>query len=225
MNNNLSARNTYEVYSTTAREEMLPFIPESATTVLDVGCSVGNFGALLKSKRGIQVWGVEADAEAAEIASRRLDGVYSGQFGSDLVLTDKKFDCIVFNDVLEHMVDPYGALEYARGLLELNGKIVASIPNVRYFGNIWLLIVHKSWEYTDTGILDRTHLRFFTKKSIHSMFTALGFDIESITGITPVEKFEPYFYRKYRFLNLLTFGHLEDMRWLQYAVVVNPGNS
>lgn len=219
------AKNSYEVYAASARHEMLPFVPADAHTILDVGCSVGNFGELLKAKRGAEVWGVEADARAAEIASRKLDKVIHGPFDSDLDLPPAHFDCIVFNDVLEHMVDPYGALEYAKKFLCPQGRVVASIPNVRYFGNMWLLTVHKSWEYVDSGILDRTHLRFFTEKSIRSMFENAGYNIESIIGINGLEVCDAYFLRKFRILNFLTVNKINDMQWLQFAVVGKPHSS
>jgi hypothetical protein len=123
------------------------------------------------------------------------------------------------------MVDPYSALEYAKSLLSPGGKVVASIPNVRYFGNMWLLLVHRSWEYTDAGILDRTHLRFFTKKSIEAMFSDAGYAIETLEGINPVEIYEPWFRSKFRALNTLTFSAINDMRWLQFAVVAGAKGS
>ncbi len=185
------AENDFEVYASSVRREMLPFVPQEAHAILDVGCSVGNFGELLKKERKAEVWGVETDEKAAEMAEQKLDRVYCGEFERKLNLPEKKFDCVVFNDVLEHMIDPYEAVRYAKDLLNERGRIVASIPNVRYFGNIWDLLVKKNWEYMDTGILDRTHLRFFTKRSIEALFTNLG-------------------------------CRIEDMRWLQFAVVARP---
>jgi len=190
--------------------------------ILDVGCAVGNFGASLKANSDRLVWGVEIDPISAKVAETKLDRVYNGSFSCELELPNKNFDCIVFNDVLEHMVDPYAALRYAKELLTRDGVIVASIPNVRYFGNVWLLVVHGSWEYQDTGILDRTHLRFFTKKSIRSTFERLGYKIHALEGINPVEKFEPFFRRKFAILNLLSLGRFSDMRWVQFAVVAQP---
>jgi len=198
---------------------MLPFVPESAHTVLEVGCSVGNFGSLLKSERSARVWGVEIDPEAAAIASRRLDKVIVGPFDRNLNLPEGEFDCVLFNDVLEHMIDPYSALEYAKELLAKDGCVVASIPNVRYFGNVWRFLIDGTWEYVDEGILDRTHLRFFTRKSIESMFPKLGFEISEIKGINPVDSWDPPLRQKFRYLNFLLMKKIADMRWLQFAVV------
>jgi 2-polyprenyl-3-methyl-5-hydroxy-6-metoxy-1,4-benzoquinol methylase len=210
------------IYASSVRHEMVEFIPESAQRVLDVGCSVGNFGELLKIDRKIEVWGVEIDEKACSIASQKLDKVICGGFGDDLNLPEKHFDCIVFNDVLEHMDDPYSALKNAKKLLQKGGKVVASIPNVRYFDNMWNLVIHKNWDYVESGILDRTHLRFFTVKSIFSLFTDLGYEIETIQGINPLEENHPYFIKKFYFLKLITLNKIEDMRWMQFAVVASP---
>ncbi|MFL6466529.1 MAG: class I SAM-dependent methyltransferase, partial [Pyrinomonadaceae bacterium] len=197
------ASNTYKVYENATRDEMLPFVPVGSRFILDIGCSVGNFGSLLKEARRAEVWGVEIDERSAEIASARLDKVLTGAFDRNLELPAQAFDCIVFNDVLEHMVDPYSALEYAKELLSEDGCVVASIPNVRYFGNVWLMLVHGSWEYQDSGILDRTHLRFFTQKSIQAMFADQGYEIENIHGINSLEVCDRYFRNKFKILNTI----------------------
>src|SRR5688500_13022544 len=129
------AKNDYLVYAGAQRHEMLRFVPGRARTALGVGCSTGNFAEILKTTRGCKVWGVAADAEAAAIAGGRLDRVVNAPFGPGLDLAGAKFECVVFNDVLEHMVDPYSALGAAKELLTEEGCVVASIPNVRYFTN------------------------------------------------------------------------------------------
>jgi len=214
----IAVSNDYNVYAKTSRDEMAPFVPDEARSILDVGCSIGNFGSLLKSRGSAEVWGIEIDSEAAEIAAERLDRVLVGAFDRSLDIP-QQFDCIVFNDVLEHMIDPYSALAYAKELLTEDGFVVASIPNVRYFGNIWKLIVDGTWEYTDCGILDRTHLRFFTKKSICSTFDRLGFHIGEIKGINPVDWCDPDLRQKFRYLNFFLMNKIADMRWMQFAVV------
>ena len=126
----------FDAFIKKERHEMLRYISREASTILDVGCAVGSFGELLKSERSVEIWGVEINEYAASIAAQKLDKVICGAFGENLDLPQVKFDCVVFNDVLEHLVDPYSALLYARTLLQDGGTIVASIPNVRYFDNI-----------------------------------------------------------------------------------------
>lgn len=214
-----AARNDYRVYAESTRHEMLEFVPTEVKRILDVGCSVGNFGELLKKERGAEVWGVEPDPEAAAIAETKLDKVICGVFDEKIDLPKNHFDCIVFNDVLEHMVDPYSALEFSKSLLSPAGKIVASIPNVRYFGNIWNLLIRRDWEYQDSGVLDRTHLRFFTKSSIYRLFSDIELRIIALRGINAVDWSDPHLLNRFHLLRLFTLNHSEDMRWTQFAVI------
>jgi 2-polyprenyl-3-methyl-5-hydroxy-6-metoxy-1,4-benzoquinol methylase len=207
------------------RPEMLPFVPVRCKRVLDVGCAEGAFGESLKMARGIEVWGVEPTTSAAVIARARLDNVIEGIFGPELNLPTGTFDCILFNDVLEHMLAPEKALRYARGLLAPGGVIVASIPNVRNFPIVWDLVRHARWEYRDCGVLDRTHLRFFTKLSIIQMFEREGFSLDKVCGIKPfsaIPRANRVVWWAYRALNVISFGNFHDMRFLQIAIVARP---
>jgi 2-polyprenyl-3-methyl-5-hydroxy-6-metoxy-1,4-benzoquinol methylase len=215
----------FDIYVEHDRPEMLNFVPQDASKILDVGCAMGYFGRRLKADRAVEVWGVEISEHAALTATKYLDKVLCGAFNQNLDLPKKYFDCIAFNDVLEHFSDPYSALIEAKDLLNDGGKVVASIPNVRYFDNIWKLLVDKDWQYIDQGILDRTHLRFFTKKSIVSTFESLGYTVECIQGIGALEHAHPHRMRKYKWLNRLLMNQISDMRYLQFAVVASPISS
>ena len=216
----------YETKSATyfryPRNEMLAFVPARSRRVLDVGCAEGTFGELLKRTRGIEVWGVEPTKSAAAVAKTRLDGVVEGVFDPEIALPPWSFDCILFNDVLEHMIAPESALRYARDLLAPGGVVVASIPNIRSFPTVWQLMFHARWEYQDAGVLDKTHLRFFTKSSIVDMFEREGFVLESVSGINAFEAIPNVgrlLWRLYRLANALLMGKFDDMRFLQFAVV------
>jgi len=116
-------------------------------------------------------------------------------------------------------------LRYARSLLSPEGVVVASIPNIRSFPTIWQLMFHARWEYQDSGILDRTHLRFFTKSSIVGMFEREGFALESIAGInaylgTPQPS--KRLWTAYKLANAFLAGRIGDMKFLQFAVVAKP---
>jgi 2-polyprenyl-3-methyl-5-hydroxy-6-metoxy-1,4-benzoquinol methylase len=212
----------FDAYVELERSEMLSFVPEGASRILDVGCAMGRFGQQLKIDRSAEVWGVEINEHAASTAAKRLDRVFCAPFDASVDLPRNYFDCITFNDVLEHFSDPYTALIHAKDLLSDGGKIVASIPNVRYFDNIWKLLIDQDWQYMDQGILDRTHLRFFTKKSIVNTFEGLGYRIEYIQGIGLLENVHPHRVRKYKWLNRLLLNKIADMRYLQFAVVASP---
>lgn len=204
------------------RPEMLPFVPVRCRRVLDVGCADGAFGESLKRTRGIEVWGVEPTKSAAAAAKGKLDRVVEGVFDHQAGLPAQSFDCILFNDVLEHMLAPELALRYARDLLAPGGVVVASIPNIRSFPTVWQLIFHARWEYQDAGVLDKTHLRFFTKSSIVDMFEREGFALETVSGINAyagIPNVRRYLWLSYRLANALLIRKFDDMRFQQFAVV------
>lgn len=203
-----AAQPSYEYYE---RPEMAPFVPGSTERLLDVGCSQGGFGAALRrSRRDIHLVGLEPDAAAAESARQHYDEVIVGHF-PDAVPDDAAFDCVVFNDVLEHLVDPQAALQAAHGILLRGGCVIASIPNVRSARVVFDLVLRGRWDYADAGILDRTHLRFFTRSSIQRLFTDAGFEIENIAGLFPLGT-------RYR-VAWLTRLLLRDLSYLEFAVV------
>ncbi len=202
-------------YYSQNRPEMIDFIPPNAKVVLDVGCGEAWFGAQLKKKFNLDVWGIELDEAAGFEARKKIDKVYIGDIDKLIKdMPDNFFDCIVFNDVLEHLVDPFSLLLNLKSKLTANGVIVSSIPNVRYFFTLKDLLVKKQWEYEDAGILDKTHLRFFTEKSIIKMFTSLGYKVETIRGINPIKSW------KFTLLNILSLGYLSDTKYMQFASVV-----
>lgn len=200
------------------RREMAGFVPQGTKVMLDIGCGAGAFAAGLKQDgRQVEIWGVEMCPEAAKLAAEVLDEVLVGDFASVLPeLPLGRFDCIVLNDVLEHVVHPEEVLRRIKPLLAPGATVVASIPNVRHFFNVLNLVVHGRWDYTDEGILDRTHLRFFTRSSMKRMFLESGFQVESMHGINPTGSL------KFKLMNLLTLGQWSDMKFLQFAVVALP---
>jgi 2-polyprenyl-3-methyl-5-hydroxy-6-metoxy-1,4-benzoquinol methylase len=199
------------------RPEMLEYIPQTAQRILEVGCASGLFGAQLKRRSDVEVWGIEYDSASADIARDSLDMVFAGDIlqVSDH-LPDTYFDCVVFNDVLEHLIDPFSVLLKMKGKLAKNGVIVCSIPNIRFFFTFKNFIINKQWKYEDAGIMDKTHLRFFTKNSIIDMFNSLGYRIIELKGINGINSW------KFSLLNALSFGYLSDTRYLQFACVVTP---
>lgn len=202
-------------YYTQARFEMLKYIPSDSSVMLDAGCGTGNFGQLVKEQNPkIEIWGIELDKASADEARAKLDNVLNGDVCvlAD-TLPDDHFDCIIFNDILEHLADPYSLLSKIKAKLKPTGSIVCSLPNVRYLPNLRDLILRKQWKYVDAGILDKTHLRFFTKSSIIDMFVHLDFELLSIEGINPIKSV------KFDIINILALGTLSDTRYLQFACV------
>lgn len=205
------------------RPEMLAFVPVGITRLLDVGCATGAFvDALRERQPALETWGIEADPVAIRSAKQRIGTLIVGHFPEVRdQLPGGSFDCVVFNDVLEHMVEPDLALRAAAPLLTPSGRVIASIPNVRHVSVLAQLIGRGEFRYTDTGILDRTHLRFFTKRSILRLFGECGWHVEQIVGInwTPWARLPGWVQRR---VSALMMGRLDDFLYQQYAVVARP---
>jgi len=201
------------------RREMLQFIPEGVDTVLEVGCAAGGFSAQLKQRGVREAWGVEIVESAAEKARQVLDKVLVGDI-ADLIdqLPAAYFDVVIFNDVLEHMVDPFTVLARIKSRIKDGGMVVSSIPNIRYYHILFALVVRKNWEYEDSGILDRTHLRFFTVRSIRAMYERLGYTVLRHEGINVM----PDRPLMYRLANVLLRGKVSDMQYEQFVTWARP---
>ncbi len=160
-----------------ARPEILQLVPISATRILDVGCGAGILGASIKSRQAAEVHGVELMSDAASKAEGCLDRVWNLPVESALPeLANDYYDCIVAADVLEHVIDPWVTLIGLKEKLAPDGKIVVSLPNVQNWGVVSCLLEGK-WDYRSEGILDRTHLHFFTRKSVEELFWNAGLRI------------------------------------------------
>jgi 2-polyprenyl-3-methyl-5-hydroxy-6-metoxy-1,4-benzoquinol methylase len=207
--------NNYYAHS---RPEMIKFVSKKHRKILDVGCGEGCFSSLLRSKRkNIEIWGIEMDSEAVKKSTSRVDHLIFGDVNRVVEeLPDNYFECIIFNDVLEHMADPYCLLEKIKSKLSSDGTIVCSIPNVRHIRVLRDLLIKKNWRYSDAGVLDRTHLRFFTKKSIIEMFDNLNYNIVKMEGIHATS---PFIFIPFNIINL---GFFSDSRFIQFACVVKP---
>lgn len=203
-----------EGYYEMSRPEMLRFIPEGIGSLLDVGCSSGAFGAMVKKTiPGCKVWGIEPDEKAAATAAKRLDQVVNSAFSIEIKeLEGERFDAVCFNDVLEHLPNPEKILKELHNILNETGVVIASIPNILHFYQITKILLEQDWRYEETGIMDKTHLRFFTRKSIIRMFEETGYKVEEITGICPS------FGLKYRIANAFTLGMLVDWKFVQFAI-------
>jgi SAM-dependent methyltransferase len=178
-----------EAYYDTDRAEMLKFLPVGAQRVLELGCGPGRFGALVKRERGLaEYWGMEYEPDVAARAATVLDRVFVGDANAHIdALPDGHFDVIVANDVLEHLTHPLETLQRRRPKLRPDGVVVASIPNIRYLPALAKVVFGRDFPQDDAGIFDRTHLRFFTHKSMRRMFVQAGYDVADDGGPRPSE--------------------------------------
>lgn len=177
--------------------------------VLDVGCATGYLASEL-ARRGCRVFGIEQSPEAAAQAAKPCESVWTADLDAfDLPPCDLLFDCMIFADILEHTRDPAGNLRKLLPRLRPGGRIICSLPNVANW-RVRFALLFGRFDYTALGILDETHLRFFTARSARRMFADLGLAVERFT-VTP--SFLPY--RLYK---------LYPLKWLDYALCrILPG--
>lgn len=174
----------YQLY----RAEMIPLLPNHYSHVLEVGCGAGNFRQNVSPEA--EYWGIEPAADAAKVAAEKLDKVLTGTYQAVAdQLPDDYFDVVICNDVIEHMVDHDEFFQAIQKKLKHNGYLVASIPNIRYISFLYDLLVDRDWEYLDAGTLDKTHLRFFTEKSLLRTIRQHGYVIDQFGGINPYGSF------------------------------------
>lgn len=147
--------------------------------VLDVGCSKGELGFLIKKKFGSCVCGIEVSGKSAEIAEKYLDKVIIADIEKEFNLTEESFDVIIFADILEHLYDPINCLKKFKNYLNEKGYFLISIPNVANWLIRWKLLFG-NFDYEPAGIMDETHIRFFTFKSIKKMLREVGLEIKEL---------------------------------------------
>jgi len=164
------------------RKEMIRLLPEHYSKVLEVGCGEGNFRKNLSQEN--ECWGVEPIKASARKAAEKMDKVLIGTFNEMYdQIPDDYFDLVICNDVIEHMTDHEEFFHSIKKKIKKEGCLVASIPNVRFISNLIELVIKKDWEYKYAGILDRTHLRFFTEKSLKRTIIDSRFEIDQFKGI------------------------------------------
>ena len=194
------------------RHEIVRLVPADARRVLDVGCAWGDVGMALKEKLGCEVTGIEIDPGRAGSARAKLDKVImedvdaaAKEFGAGY------FDCIIFADVLEHLRSPLDTLRLYSGFLKEGGSIIISVPNIRHISVLFELVVKGRWEYKDSGIMDRGHLRFFTRKSFIRLLDK--------SGLIPVHTDRIFSLKGSRIFDLITLGLFRDMLTAQYIFI------
>lgn len=167
-------------------EALLDRIPDSAT-VFEAGVSSGYFARVLTTN-GHTVDGFDIDPDMAEAARSVCRQVWVGDLGRfdiDGLFADGAYDAVVFGDTLEHLPDPGAVLTALRPKLRPGGWLVVSVPNVANWA-IRLQLLAGRFTYRDRGILDRTHLRFYTRRTLVDLLASSGYTVDSVTASVPV---------------------------------------
>lgn len=210
-----TSENKASEYYGHVRSEILPLLPMGVNRIFEVGCGEGDTLSFIKSS-GRCVWagGIELFHNAAEQAkNKNIDLVLEGNISElELPIEENSLDAILCLDVLEHLVDPCSVLQRLYKYLKPGGVLICSIPNVRNFRVLIPLVVHGEWEYQKDGILDQTHLRFFTKSSAISLVEASGCRVDKVST-TGLEKWS-----KVYIANLFTLNVFRPYFEFQYLI-------
>lgn len=191
------------------RDVFLSMLSAQDRKILDVGCGSGALGAKLVAQ-GKEVVGMEQDARLSDQASRSLTKVITGDACQQaLPFEQGYFDAIIYADVLEHLVDPLALLRQQRKYLKPQGEILVSLPNIRYYKVMDQVFFKGVWDYTDAGILDKTHLRFFTLVTMKELLARAGYEIVDMQRHIVASSF-------YKGLSALLLGAGKDLLTYQY---------
>jgi 2-polyprenyl-3-methyl-5-hydroxy-6-metoxy-1,4-benzoquinol methylase len=167
-------------YFGTPRDDLIAMVSGEGLRILDIGCGSGATGAaLLRVGKAAWVSGCELVPEQAQTAAAVLNEVLVGDISQiALPWPPESFDCVIAGDVLEHLVDPWHVLTRLRPLLRQDGVLLVSLPNVTHWPVIYQLLLKNEWHYQTVGVMDRTHLRFFTRRSAEQMLVDCGYAVQ-----------------------------------------------
>lgn len=202
MENTLYHNKRFSYYGS-EKSRIHPHISQGPNVILDMGCGTGQLGRkLIESDKAKELVGVDIYKPAIDEAAKYYHRIHHG----DIELLDLKykkyFDYVICGDVIEHLRDPWSMMEKIYGWLKDEGHIVVTIPNIRYWPVLKGLIFSGKWEYVEAGVLDKTHLRFFTKKTFFTMLENANYKINHYEMII--------YGRKKNIINKMTFGLFKE---------------
>lgn len=201
-------------YSSYIRGDLVEMLPIIKGNILEVGCGTGATLEYLKARGASYVVGIDINVNSIEMAAKRgLDLTLTADIEKDeLSFKEKEFDVIILADVLEHLYNPWETLKKLSPFLKDNGYVLLSLPNIKHYTILRRLIFHDEWKYTDAGILDNSHIRFFTFKEIKGLLDFAGFRIVRV-------EYNNAAGRKIKLLNKLLFGLLDSYLVVQYFIL------
>lgn len=199
-------------YFSQVRSEIEDLLPNYSKETLDIGCGDGATLEWIKAtKRCEKTYGIEISESSYLKAKKILDKTLNINIEKEKnFFMEKKFDLILVLDVVEHLIDPWKFLNLIKSRLNEGGSIIISVPNIRHYSILKDLIFFGNWEYSQSGILDRTHLRFFTKKTLKKIFEKEKLNIEML------KKYPIDYSGKAKILNKISLNLFSDFLTQQY---------
>jgi 2-polyprenyl-3-methyl-5-hydroxy-6-metoxy-1,4-benzoquinol methylase len=201
-------------YFNGARVDFVNLLPQNPKAkILEIGCGFGVTGALaLSEKRCGEFIGIEISDKAAAEAEKLLTRVIKGNVETlDLQFPDSSFDAAILSEVLEHLIDPWKVVLKIAPLIRKGGLIMASSPNISHY-HVILMLLRGRWSLANSGVMDRTHMRWFTPETFKQMFEAAGFEVISFGQVAPVTW-------KSKVINALTFNRFKHLFIVQIRIV------
>lgn len=199
------------------RPEVARLLPENYSKVLEIGCGKGLFRKNLTKPH--EYWGVEPVQSAAEEAGKHLDKVLLGIYDDvEDQIPDQEFDLVVCNDVIEHMVDHEKFFTQIKKKIKKGGYLISSIPNIRQLGCLYQILWKRDFRYRKYGLLDRTHLRFFTRKSLRRTILEHGYRIDGWENLNPLVL--PLYWKIPAYCVVAVLGW--DTQYLQFGIRIQP---
>jgi 2-polyprenyl-3-methyl-5-hydroxy-6-metoxy-1,4-benzoquinol methylase len=220
-----------DAYFDFARTDIAPVLPREMSRVLEIGCGAGATMKWLRTRHDVRyAVGIEVMPNMAKRAEAVFDVVLSGNIetmelpggelpGGELPGGEPaagRFDAIIALDVLEHLVDPWSVVRRLHGLLQPDGVLIASIPNISHYSVSSALVLRGRWNYANEGLLDRTHLRFFTRQTAVDLLTCSGLVPDKVVSVRRGPKFSSARARWYslKVLSWILPEHLLDWQFL-----------
>jgi len=233
----LAADTAYDTqYHHNPRDEIVSFLNDPPGVVLDIGCGGGATGKLIKAKfPGTRVIGIERNPSAAAHAGQVIDDVICASL-DDVNLAqhvgDVQIDTVLVLDILEHLYDPWRALVRIRSWLNPGTRVIASVPNIRNLQSLDHLAGGR-WEYGPNGVLDITHVRFFTRETLRQMFEETGYTVVQMQPLTQpaaldrlvIARGPGRIVTQNVSISFKGFEDLEDLYALQYVIDTRVGHA
>lgn len=174
-------------YYLNCNKPLLNNVPSGLGRVLEFGCSGGMLGKTYKQDNSHTVWhGIDIHKPAVDHAKSMINEAWcmnANALKANKTMQKEPYDALVYGDVIEHLIDPEKSLPAHLDLLKKDGQVIICIPNVQHW-SVMKHVLSGNWMYSDSGILDRTHLRFFTRKSFQNFLQGLDLEITTMQRIS-----------------------------------------